>query len=142
MPAWRSACPDRSRAEREAVKRAQAMLAQMRIAELAERVVGDLPFGAQRLVEIARAMVAGARLLLLDEPAVGLSPAERTVLADALRALADEGLTVLLVEHLQELVMAVSDRVLVLNHGRRIAEGPPAAIRQDSAVLEAYLGHD
>jgi branched-chain amino acid transport system ATP-binding protein len=134
--------PGSARAEREAIVRAHAMLERMDIAELADRAAGDLSFGQQRLVEISRAMVAGARLLMLDEPAVGLSPAERAAFATGLRQLAGEGLSVLLVEHLQELVMAVSDRVLVLNHGRKIAEGPPEAIRRDSAVLEAYLGHE
>lgn len=134
--------PGSVRAEREAIARAHAMLARMGIADLADRATGDLSFGQQRLVEISRAMVAGARLLMLDEPAVGLSPAERAAFAGGLRQLAGEGLSVLLVEHLQELVMAVSDRVLVLNHGRKIAEGPPEAIRRDSAVLEAYLGHE
>jgi branched-chain amino acid transport system ATP-binding protein len=93
-------------------------------------------------VEIARAMVAGARLLMLDEPAVGLTSAERVALAENLRQLASNGLGVLLVEHSQELVMAISDRVLVLNYGRKIAEGPPDQIRANVAVLEAYLGHE
>jgi branched-chain amino acid transport system ATP-binding protein len=134
--------PGSVRAERESIARSHAMLERMGIADLADRLAGDLSFGQQRLVEISRAMVSDARLLMLDEPAVGLSPAERAAFADSQRQLAAEGLGVLLVEHLQELVMAVSDRVLVLNHGRKIAEGPPEAIRRDSAVLEAYLGHE
>jgi branched-chain amino acid transport system ATP-binding protein len=129
-------------AEAWAVDRASAILAENGIADLADRPVASLSFGQQRLVEISRAMVAGARLLMLDEPAVGLSPGERTLLGERLRQLAAEGLCVLLVEHLQELVMAVSDRVLVLDHGKRIAEGPPDAIRRHSAVLEAYLGYE
>jgi branched-chain amino acid transport system ATP-binding protein len=130
------------RAEREALARAHAMLARMGIPDLAHRSAGELSFGQQRLVEISRAMVAGARLLMFDEPAVGLSPAERAAFASSLRQLAGEGLGVLLVEHLQELVMAVSDRLMVLNHGSKIAEGAPEVIRRDSAVLEAYLGHE
>jgi branched-chain amino acid transport system ATP-binding protein len=85
---------------------------------------------------------ARAQLFLFDEPAVGLSPTERTELAAELRRLADQGFGIVLVAHQQELVMAVSDRVLVLNHGRKIAEAHPEQIRQDDAVLEACLGYD
>lgn len=134
--------PASARAEREAVERARDMLAQRVLDHLAERPVADLSFGQQRQVEIARALVGDAQLLLLDEPAVGLSPAERTALADDLIALADEGIAVVLVEHQQDLVMAVARRVLVLNHGRKIAEALPHEIRADAAVLEAYLGQE
>jgi branched-chain amino acid transport system ATP-binding protein len=134
--------PGASRAEQGAIRRARAMLARMGLAELGDRMVADLSFGQQRLVEIARAMVAGARLIMLDEPAVGLTAAERAAFGESLRRLASEGLGVLLVEHSQELVMAVSDRIVVLNHGRKIAEGAPEQIRADSAVLDAYLGHE
>jgi branched-chain amino acid transport system ATP-binding protein len=134
--------PGASRAERDAVARAREMLARMGLADLSHRTAADLAFGQQRLVEIARAMVAGARLIMLDEPAVGLTAAERAAFGENLRRLASEGLAVLLVEHSQELVMAVSDRIVVLNHGRKIAEGPPEQIRADSTVLEAYLGHE
>ena len=130
------------RAEREAVEKAREILAQMAIADLADRPVASLAFGQQRWVEIARAVVGGAQLFLFDEPAVGLSPTERAELGEKLRGLADQGFGIVLVEHQQELVMAVSDRVLVLNHGRKIAEAPPAQIRQDDTVLEAYLGYD
>lgn len=128
------------RAEREAVRRARAALAALGIAGLAERPAGALSFGQQRLVEIGRAVVAEARLLLLDEPAVGLSPAERLHLADVLRRLAGDGIGIVLVEHVQDLVMAVSDRVVVLHHGRRIAECAPQEVRRNRLVLEAYLG--
>jgi branched-chain amino acid transport system ATP-binding protein len=134
--------PRAARAERDAVRRAEAMLARMGLGEIGDRMAAELSFGQQRLVEIARAMVAGARLIMLDEPAVGLTAAERAAFAGNLRRLAREGLCVLLVEHSQELVMAVSDRIVVLNHGRKIAEGPPEQIRADSAVLEAYLGYE
>lgn len=128
------------RAEREAVRRARATLAALGIDGLAERPAGALSFGQQRLVEIGRAVVAQARLLLLDEPAVGLSPAERLHLADVLRGLAGRGIGIVLVEHVQDLVMAVSDRVVVLHHGRRIADGTPQEVRRNRLVLEAYLG--
>jgi branched-chain amino acid transport system ATP-binding protein len=132
--------PAGRRAEADAVKRARAMLAEMEIADLEGRMAGDLSFGQQRLVEIARALVAGARLIMLDEPAVGLSPSERMHLADVLRGLARRGMTVLLVEHVQDLVMAVSDEVLVLNYGKKISQGTPSEVRENKEVLEAYLG--
>ncbi len=128
------------REERRAVADSRAMLARVGIDRLAQARVRDLSFGQQRLVEITRALISRPRVLLLDEPAVGLSQAERDVLATTLRQLAAEGIAVLLVEHVIDLVMAVSDRVLVLNFGRVLAEGTPAEIRADQAVLEAYLG--
>ena len=140
---WGSAfgLPASARAEKAAVGKARRMLADMDIAELEDRNAGDLSFGQQRLVEIARALVAGARLIMLDEPAVGLSPSERSHLAATLRQLAATGIGILLVEHVQDLVMAVSDRVLVLNYGKRIAECVPEELRNNMEVLEAYLGH-
>lgn len=133
--------PTSGKAEREATGRARAMLKQMDIADLADRPAGDLSFGQQRLVEIARAMVAGAQLIMLDEPAVGLSPGDRLHLGQALRELAASGIAILLVEHVQDLVMAVSDQVLVLNYGKKIAQCHPDEIRNNKDVLEVYLGH-
>lgn len=132
--------PNATREEQRATGLACEMLEQMGIPELAHRPAGDLSFGQQRLVEIARAMVAGAELIMLDEPAVGLSPGERLHLGRVLRGLVDLGKTVLLVEHVQDLVMAVSDQVLVLNYGKKIAQCPPADIRNNQQVLEVYLG--
>ncbi|OZI32426.1 hypothetical protein CAL29_22650 [Bordetella genomosp. 10] len=139
---WRTAlgAPSARRAEREAVARSRAILARLGIEELADRVAGDLSFGQQRLVEIARALVADAQLIMLDEPAVGLSPSDRHHLGIVLRGLAAEGIAVVLVEHVQDIVMAVSDRILVLNYGKCLAEGEPEAVRNNKAVLEAYLG--
>ena len=134
------ASPKSRRAEVEAVRQARAMLREMEIADLEGRMAGDLSFGQQRLVEIARALVAGARFIMLDEPAVGLSPSERGHLGDVLRQLAQGDVTVLLVEHVQDLVMAVSDQVLVLNEGKKIVQGAPAEVRENKEVLEAYLG--
>lgn len=133
--------PKSGRAERDSVRRARAIMKEMEIADLEDRMAGDLSFGQQRLVEITRALAAGARLIMLDEPAVGLAPSERGHLGQVLRQLAATGIAVLLVEHVQDLVMAVSDQVLVLNYGKKIAQCPPAEIRQNKDVLEAYLGY-
>lgn len=129
-----------ARAERDATAAARDQLHEMGIGDLAGRVAGSLSFGQQRLVEISRALVAGARLILLDEPAVGLSPSERIHLGETLRGVALGGIGILLVEHVQDLIMAVSDRIVVLNYGRKIAECRPADIHGNRAVLEAYLG--
>lgn len=129
-----------TRAERKAVRRARAMLDEFELGDLADRPAGDLSFGQQRMVEIARAMVGAPQLIMLDEPAVGLSPSERHHLGDMLRGFAADGIAILLVEHVQDLVMAVSDQVLVLNYGRKITQDVPEKIRKNKEVLEAYLG--
>jgi ABC-type branched-subunit amino acid transport system ATPase component len=102
---------------------------------------GDLPFGQQKLVEVARAVATRPRLLLLDEPAAGLSPTEIAELDARLTALRSQGgPAIVLVEHHMELVMAISDRISVLDYGRVIAAGAPATVRESPAVIEAYLG--
>jgi branched-chain amino acid transport system ATP-binding protein len=128
------------RAEIEAVRTAERQLRDLRILDLADRPAGALSFGQQRLVEISRALVSGARLIMLDEPAVGLSPAERIHLGEMVRTVAGRGIGILLVEHVQDLVMAVSDRIVVLNYGKKIAEGVPEEVRRNTTVLEVYLG--
>ena len=129
-------------AERAATRRARDLLGMMGIAELADRSVGALSGGQQRMVEIVRALATEPPLLLLDEPAVGLSPPARVQLADVIRRLARErGIAILLIEHAIELVMSVADRVIVLSEGRKVADAPPDVVRADRAVLEAYLGH-
>ena len=134
--------PSDRAAERRAVAASRDMLARVGIERIEQTRVRDLSFGQQRMVEITRALISQPRMLLLDEPAVGLSQAERDTLATTLRGLADDGIAVLLVEHVIDLVMAVSDRLTVLNFGRVLAEGTPAEIRADEAVLEAYLGSE
>jgi branched-chain amino acid transport system ATP-binding protein len=129
------------RRERALRQEALELLASVGIAEAAERPSGDLSYGQRRRLEIARALACRPELLLLDEPAAGMNPSEKQELAGLIRQIRQRHqLTVLIIEHHVPLMMELCDRLAVLNFGRRIALGSPQLVRQDPAVIEAYLG--
>jgi branched-chain amino acid transport system ATP-binding protein len=129
----------RGASDRPERERAQLLLERLGLTR-SRALAGELAYGDQRRLEIARALASEPRLLILDEPAAGMNPAESARLRELMRALATEGLTILLIEHDVRLVMGTCDRVAVLNFGRKIAEGTPAETQASAAVREAYLG--
>ena len=128
------------RLEAEAVERARHLLASVGLAERAHTPAGSLSYGQRKLLAFAAALMPDPDLLLLDEPAAAVNPTMINQMKDQIRALHRAGKTVLLVEHNMDVVMDISERVVVLDHGQKIAEGPPEAIRRNPKVIEAYFG--
>ena len=133
--------PARRRAEQQLQRDADMLLELLGLEGAALQLARELPYGAQRRVEIARALATRPELLLLDEPAAGMNPAEIADLIALIRRLRGTFVsTILLIEHHMNVVMTISDRVIVMDQGEKIAEGPPDEVRSDRRVIQAYLG--
>ncbi|MCQ9366842.1 ABC transporter ATP-binding protein [Brevibacterium sp. 50QC2O2] len=134
--------PGHYREERQIIDRGMELLEFVGIADRALHPAKDLPYGYQRRLEIARALATDPKILCLDEPAAGFNPKEKEELMELIRTIRDEGYTVLLIEHDMKLVMGVTDRIVVLEFGKKIADDVPKAIQEDPAVIAAYLGQE
>jgi branched-chain amino acid transport system ATP-binding protein len=133
--------PGYRHAEQEAIEKARMWLDRLMLVRAADKRAGDLPYGMQRRLEIARAMCTDPCLLCLDEPAAGLNPSESVALRKAIARIRDEtGIGILLIEHNMNVVMEISDHIVVLDYGKRIASGTPQQVRNEPAVIRAYLG--
>jgi len=128
--------------EKEIVALSLSILKKIGLYDMHDEFAKNLPYGAQRRLEIARALATDPLLLLLDEPAAGMNPQETSELDDLITTIRDDGLSILLIEHDMKLVMSLSDHIFVMDYGKKIAEGDPEAIRNNPAVIKAYLGED
>ncbi len=128
------------REEREIEEQAMETLAFVGIAHRADELAKSLPYGDQKLLEIARALSTGPRMILLDEPAAGLNSGESAELVELVRKIRSDGVTVVLIEHDMKVVMGLAERIVVLDHGMMICQGTPAEVRCDQRVIDAYLG--
>jgi ABC-type branched-subunit amino acid transport system ATPase component len=132
--------PHMRREEREITEKAMEVLAFVGLSGKSEMTASSLPYGEQRVLEIARALATEPRVLLLDEPAAGMNPYETEALMRLIERIRDSGVAILLIEHDMKVIMKISDRILGLDHGQKIAEGDPVEIRENPRVIEAYLG--
>ena len=128
--------------EKRIFQRSFEHLAFVGLEKLANETAGNLPYGSQKRLEIARALASGPNLLLLDDPVAGMNPTEKEELSQLIRRIRAKGISILLIEHDMKVVMPLSERIIVLDEGRKIAEGAPEVIQCDERVIKAYLGED
>ncbi|MDH3329834.1 MAG: ABC transporter ATP-binding protein [Desulfobulbaceae bacterium] len=134
--------PETRREEKQIVRQSYTIIEKMGLAGMVNEFARNLPYGAQRRLEIARALATDPQILLLDEPAAGMNPQETNKLDHLICRIRDEGLSILLIEHDMKLVMSLSDHIFVMDYGKKIAEGSPEQVRNNPDVIKAYLGED